>query len=462
MHPGISSRARRTSGSLGFAGLAVFSLPVLLFQAVELAWRAYLPAFLAQSVGLTLALVGSLMLGVRVLDAVADVVLGWVSDNMRTRFGRRAPWMLAGAVLVPIGALLLFLAPPGAGILRVVGASLLLHMGYSLIVTPHGGWGLELSDDERERTRIMGAKVWFGVFGSIGMLAMIGLLERRFGFDISALATTFGWIVAVFAPITVLAVLLSFREPTLPARSPRSARPALAILIAAMVRDPAMRKILALYLLCGMADASTASTFLFLAEPVLGLKGQGATFMLIQPVMALFAVPLWAAVADRVGRKRVLAIGFGWQALTMPIVLWIPSGNAALFGLFLMLRGLTCGIDYMLLRAMVADVAERNGSESGAARMSASYYALSSVTLKLAMGLGAGLGLWLIGVSGFQAGAPSTSAAGLAIRLAYAMPSVVAGLAGLALLKERRIRASAATGVEIPRPRKAETSLSAQ
>ena len=430
VNPGDLSSAQRDSRRLGLAGLAVFSLPVLLFQAVELTWRAYLPVFLNQSVGVALTVVGALMLGVRVLDAVADVAIGWISDNVVTRFGRRAPWMAAGALLVPIGALLLFLAPPGAELVRVIAASVLLHVGYSFIVTPHGGWGLELSDDEEERTRIMGAKVWFGVFGSIAMLATIGVLERSYGFGIRALATVFGTVIAIAAPVTILAVLAKFRERP-PERRKQVAKMSqpLPQLLAGMMRDPALRRILFLYLLCGIADASTASTFLFLAEPVLGLTGQAATLLLIQPVMALFTLPLWAGLANRLGRRNVLTIGYAWQALTMPLALVVPAGSTVLFGLFLALRGLTCGIEYMLLRAMVADVAEK-GAANGA-RLSGTYYALSSVTLKLALGLGAGLGLFLIGLSGFEAGGSTGSGASLAVRLAYVLPSVIAGLAGL-------------------------------
>jgi len=435
VEPRDSSQAQRKPGRLGPARLAVFSLPVLLFQAVELAWRSYLPAFLTQTVGVSLALVGGLMLGVRVFDAAADVVLGWVSDTTTTPLGRRAPWMALGAIMVPVGALALFLAPPGSGVLRVVGAGVLLHIGYSFIVTPHGGWGLELSEDEAERTRIMGAKVWFGVMGSIGMLALIGLLERRFGFSIASLAAMLGIVIAAAAPLAVFAVLATFREPRPKAAGTVLAAPSLAELLRVMIGDPDLRRILVLYMLCGMADASTAAVFLFLAEPVLGLKGLGAMLLLIQPVMVLFTLPLWAIMADRFGRRRVLAVGFGWQALTMPLVLLVPTGNAAAFALFLALRGLTFGIDYMLLRAMVADIAEK-GSGSGP-RMSGSYYALSSVTLKLALGLGAGFGLWLVSASGFQVGTAPGATASLAIRLAYTLPSAFAGLCALLVLGGR-------------------------
>lgn len=96
---------------------------------------------------------------------------------------------------------------------------------------------------------------------------------------------------------------------------------------------------------------------------------------------------------------------------------------------------MTCGIDYMLLRAMVADVAEEGATDG--ARMSGTYYALSSVTLKLALGLGAGLGLGLIGLSNFQAGSPAAAGESVLIRMAYALPSIVAGLGALFVLNRQ-------------------------
>lgn len=409
------------------ARLAIFTMPVLLFQAIEMAWRAYLPRFLTLDVGMTLGVVGALMLGARLLDAVADPLLGWLSDTVRTPLGLRRPWMLAGALLVPLGALLLFLAPPGTGLVRIVGASLLLHLGYSLIITPHGGWGLELSDDSHQRTRIMGAKVWFGLLGSLGLIAVMALMERSLAISRTSQMALLGWAIALLAPITVLAVIAMFQErPNL--GSPAMARQKPLALFARILRDRSMRAILLLYIVTGVIDAAAAGSFLFLAEDALALESWGATLMLVQPVLALATLPVWSRISARIGRPRALMIAYGWQGVTAPLIFLIPDGQPLAFAAFLALRALGWGVDYMLLRAMVADLADGQAQQAG--RLGGSYYGMSSVTLKLAMGLGGGGALWLIDLITRQSGIGATDAA---IRLAYALPAMI--LAPVAVMR---------------------------
>ena len=402
-------------------------MPVLLFQAIEMAWRAYLPRFLMLDVGMTLGVVGALMLGARMLDAVADPLLGWLSDTIHTPWGLRRPWMLAGALLVPVGALLLFLAPPGGGLAQIVGASLLLHLGYSLIITPHGGWGLELSDDSHQRTRIMGAKVWFGLLGSLGLIALMALLERGLAISRTGQMALLGWAIALLAPVTVLAVIARFQERPDTGTPAPSERKALA-LFTDILRDRSMRAILLLYVVTGVIDAAAAGSFLFLAEDALDLKGWGAMLMLVQPVLALATLPVWSRISARIGRHRALMIAYGWQAVTAPLIFLIPDGQPLAFAAFLALRALGWGVDYMLLRAMVADLADAQAQQAG--RLGGSYYGMSSVTLKLAMGLGGGGAFWLIDLVTRQAGAGATDGA---IRLAYALPAMI--LAPLAVMR---------------------------
>ena len=415
---------------LSLGRLAAFSFPVVLFQAIELGWRTYLPAFLTQSIGLSLTTVGILMMAARSFDAAAGPVIGWLSDHFPTRFGRRRPWMAAGAPLASIGALALFLAPPGSSIASVIAACLALHLGYSLIVTPHGGWGLELSSDMHERTRIMGAKVWFGAAGSIGTLLLLTVLERFFGVGLAGLVMALGLIIALLAPVSVGLVVSLFAEKSA-AKDDRPGHPL--TLLRDMGRDPALRRVILLYLLAGVADASSMGSFLFLCENVLGLKGWAAGLMLLQPIQLLLTLPIWSAVSRRLGRERTLAIAYAWQALVMMLVLLLPLGGLAFFAGFLLLRNLSYGVDYMLLRAMVADFVGY-GVEQGQ-RRAGSYYALTSIALSLAMGAGAAGMLWLVGLAGFRVEAIASGAAQLVVRLAYAMPTAAYGLIGLFVLR---------------------------
>ncbi|WP_176590288.1 MFS transporter [Sphingobium sp. EM0848] len=413
--------------------IAAFSLPVILFQAIELAWRAWLPQHLTATIGLSLASVGLLMVAIRCMDAIADPIMGWVSDHVDTRYGRRRPWMLLGVPLVSAGAVCLFCAGSGASVMAVLLASVALHLGYSLIVTPHGGWGLEISRDVHERTRLMSAKIWFASAGSIGILLIIALLERGFSVNRAGVATMLGILIALLAPLTVLPVTSLFRE-----REQVKAAPAVPLFatIRAIFGNPLLHKPLALYLLLGVADASSAACFLFFTDNVLQLRGWGATMMVIQPVVVLITLPLWTKASQHHGRERILMLSYGWQLFTTPLALLLPANNLAAATAFLSVRNLSWGVDYALLRSMVADAVDRDIAQG--TNRAGLYYALSSIVLKIAMGLGAACAVWLIASSHFDAKSPILSQeAATMIRIAYSVPSCAAALAALLILRRR-------------------------
>ena len=348
--------------------LFVFSSPVILFQAIELAWRTYLPAFFATTLALPIAAVGMLLLAARLFDGLIDPCIGWASDRFPTRFGLRRPWMALGAPLVGLGALGLFWAVPGTGIATLAAWSLVFHLGYTLIATPHGGWGLELSRDAHERVRVMGAKVWVAMAGMIVTLVLPSLLERGFGLGRAAQVGALGAAIVLLAPITVALVLRRIREPDAPAIA-RVASPF--ALFAGMLRTREMRRILMLYGLVGMADAAAAGTFLFFVEQALALPGWGSTLMLVQGVVPLVLLPFWARMSRRFGKRRVLLAGYGWQALVAPLALLLPMGGLAALVLWLIARSLVFGVDPLcaLQRHAPAGHGAGRGRGAGGARL---------------------------------------------------------------------------------------------
>ncbi len=413
------------------AQLAIFSLPVLVFQAIELPWRVYLPAFFAETLGLPLALTGTLLMMIRLFDVVADPLVGWASDRFPTRYGLRRPWLVASVPLIVIGTWQVFFAHHGVSVAVLAAWCVVMHLGYTFMVTPHGGWGLEVSGDYHERTRIMAAKVWFAAAGMPVLLLLPSILERAFHVGRAGQVGAMGLTLIVLAPLSVLLVLRFIPEPaTDRAMAARTQNPLGQF--AAILRNRKLVVILALYALVGLSDASASGTFLFFVEQALGLKGWASTLMLIQAAIAVGAIPAWAALSRRLGKRKALLGVFAWQALAAPIALALPVGGLVPLTLFLLLRNACWGADYMLLRAMVADVSGEDAASG--LRRSGSFYALFNVTLKLTMALGVGVALWVLARAGFQPGQPAGATALWVVRLAYALPSALSGLAGLAIL----------------------------
>ncbi|MBC8478331.1 MFS transporter [bacterium] len=116
--------------------------------------------------GMNPALVGLLGAIPRLTDAFTDPMMGYISDNARTRWGRRRPFIFAGAIIAAIFFALLWQLPSGQSenfyfIYFLVG-SLLFYLGYTIFATPWVALGYELTPDYHERTRLMGTQFFIG------------------------------------------------------------------------------------------------------------------------------------------------------------------------------------------------------------------------------------------------------------------------------------------------------------
>ncbi len=116
--------------------------------------------------GMNPALVGLLGALPRLTDAFTDPVMGFISDNTRSRWGRRRPFIFVGALAASLFFALLWQLPRGHSetfyfVFFLVG-SILFYIGYTVFATPWVALGYELTPDYHERTRLMGTQNFIG------------------------------------------------------------------------------------------------------------------------------------------------------------------------------------------------------------------------------------------------------------------------------------------------------------
>jgi len=116
--------------------------------------------------GMNPALVGLLGALPRLTDAFTDPLMGYISDNTTTRWGRRRPFIFVGAILAGIIFAILWQLPAARSetfyfVWFLVG-SILFYMGYTIFATPWVALGYELTPDYHERTRLMGTQNFIG------------------------------------------------------------------------------------------------------------------------------------------------------------------------------------------------------------------------------------------------------------------------------------------------------------
>lgn len=302
----------------------------------------YFPAFMSTVLGQSPQMAGYLLMISKLADAVIDVVIGVVSDRTRSRWGRRKPFLLAGALLSAVSFLMLF-SPPAltqSGLLVWMICGLVIYStAYSLFNVPYMAMPGELTHGFHERTRLIS---WRTVFVSIGqLLAMAGTaaLIQRGGGGIEGYATM-GLVMALVIggamTATALAVPVQHGEP------PRSGThlPGLAQIRALAGNRPFML-LLGAKVFQFLSFASMASSGLLFMLNVLGVGYNGQIVLSVtQNVVTALTMPLWVRTGRTLGKRRTYLIGVGLFCTSA--LSWLLAGPG-ISDAGLILRGIISG-----------------------------------------------------------------------------------------------------------------------
>lgn len=116
--------------------------------------------------GMNPALVGLVSALPRLTDALTDPLMGYISDNTNTRWGRRRPYIFLGAIAVGVIFALLWQLPADKTqtfyFWYFLVGSLIFYLAYTMFATPWVAMGYELTPDYHERTRLMGVQNFIG------------------------------------------------------------------------------------------------------------------------------------------------------------------------------------------------------------------------------------------------------------------------------------------------------------
>ena len=136
------------------------------FGVQDMVFSTFVLFYYTQVVGLSGTLTGLALFIAMVWDAVSDPVVGSLSDNLRSRWSRRHPFMALGGLPLSLTLLALFMPPMDwdemGKFYWFLGTCLLLRTFLTLYTIPHSAMPPELTDDYQERTSIIGVKSLMG------------------------------------------------------------------------------------------------------------------------------------------------------------------------------------------------------------------------------------------------------------------------------------------------------------
>ncbi len=135
------------------------------------------------SLGLSAFWLGFIMIIPRLWDAISDPVMGHLSDNTRSRWGRRRPYILLGGIAVALSFVAMWWVPRGDAFEAlfpseavynwfqlgfILTGLLVFFTACTMFEIPHGALGMEMSSDYHERTRLFSAKSFLGNLFAMG------------------------------------------------------------------------------------------------------------------------------------------------------------------------------------------------------------------------------------------------------------------------------------------------------
>jgi glycoside/pentoside/hexuronide:cation symporter, GPH family len=432
----LSNLEPNGSGEPSAKVLIAYAAPALPAATLGLPLLVFLPAYYAQATLLSLTAIGVVLLIARSWDIAIDPAIGWLSDRTRSRWGRRRPWMVASLPLVLGASAALFFPPEDAGAAYLLFALLAVYLGWSMLQIPHQAWGAELSSDYHGRARVTAWRESATVLGVMLAASLPAVLSAGPGrpAEEAALHALF-WANLVVLPLAGLALLALVPEPRAPIRAaPLGWRQGWALLAA----NAPFRRLIASYLANGVANALPATLFFFYAADALGARGQEGAFLLLYFLCGLASVPVWLAIARRVGKHRAWCWAMGLACLAFLPAPFLGEGEGVWFAAICVATGLCLGADLALPAAIQADVVDVDTAQSGESRAGL-YFALWAVAAKLALALAPAVAFPLLDAAGYERG----QAAPFLLGALYAWVPIVFKLLAIGFLWNFPLDASA-------------------
>lgn len=383
----------------------------------------HVPRYYAEVAGIPLTLLGLILLGARFIDAGIDPWLGWLADRLPRR-------KLIALALLPFGfGFVALLTPPAIHAEAwLIVALLLTSFGFSAATIAYQAFGADCGSGPQQRTQLTAAREGFSLLGVVLAAALPSVIAINLNEGVARLAWIFPALLIIAAAVTLfgtktLAGTQAHRVVAVPHREP------LLHSIRNVFADAAFRRLLAVFLINGIAAALPSTLFLFFVADVLQVERASGVLLVLYFIAGAMSLPLWVRLAARYGRVAAWLASMLLSIIAFAGTSLLGSGDVWFFVVICLASGLALGADLTLPAAIAADLGERAGS-SGA------YFGVWNFVAKLNLALAAGLALPLLGALGYI---PGNSAELTALVFAYALlPLIFKTLAGLLLWRWRQ------------------------
>ena len=331
------------------------------------------------ALGLNPVLIGVVIALSRFWDGITDPLFGYLSDNARTRWGRRKPFMLVGAIMLGVTFALMWWIPRGASdefyFWWFLGTTLLFYTASSTFLSPWSALGIEMTKDYNERT-VLNGYVGF-CYKAVGMsyawlfpLAQLAVFQDTLE-GVRYVGLACGTLLTLFALVPVFVV----REKELATVAAKHKPQPFVASMRAVCSSPTFLKVSAVSVLTMTSLMTVSSLALYIniyhvfGGNKLAAAKMAAYFGMWFNLLSILSIPLVTWLGRRLGKHRAIMLCLG--AISVSAVCkffaYTPAAPWAQF-LIPLLHAPGLAAYIILLNSMTADLVDDDEYRTGQRR----------------------------------------------------------------------------------------------
>lgn len=380
---------------------------------------AYFAIFLTDVVGLSPGMAALAFFIGKSWDYLNDPLIGHLSDRTRSRWGRRRPFLLFGALPFALAFVLLWWHPPLENpshlVIYYAFAYVLFDTAATFVYMPYFALTPELTPDYDERTSLTSYRMFFSIVGSLVSFTIPLMIVGSFTPENGPRVLLMGVIFAALSVVLLWLTFLGTREnPVLMSRQ----QPGFFQSVGAALKNRPFVFSMGIYLFTWISMNILETTLLFFIKYVMRREAQSDLIMATIFVTAVFALPLWAWVSQHWNKRWAYVFGTAfWAVVQLAIITLGPSSSLTLLLGLCVLAGIGVGAAHVLPWAIIPDAVEWDEWQTGE-RHEGMFYSLVTLIQKIASSLAVPLVLLLLEFTGYIPNAAAQPASAiLGIRL---------------------------------------------